>query len=85
MITVRFFGTFRLNCGIRELKCEAGSVKELYPAIIAEAKKIKPETNITMKSLKSCIVAVNGTRIEKLNTKLSDGDEVFFFPAVAGG
>ncbi len=84
MITVKLFGTFRLDSGIKELSLEAGSVKEILPLIMAEVLQRDPDTTLTMKDLKGCIVSINGKQAG-LKAKLNDGDALFLFPAVAGG
>lgn len=84
MVNVRFFGVFRLDSGLKEMSAEAGSVKELFPQIIAEAKKINPRTTLTEKDLRGCIIAVNGRQV-KPGAVLKDGDEIVLVPAVAGG
>ncbi|MDO4573195.1 MAG: MoaD/ThiS family protein [Clostridia bacterium] len=84
MVTVKLFGTFRLDSRLKVLQLDVSSVKEIYPLIISEIKKIDPSTELTEKDLKGCIVAVNGKQA-RLNAKLRDGDEVCLMPAVAGG
>lgn len=84
MITVKIFGTFRLDSGIKEMQAEAGRVKELYPLVLAEAVRRNPDTTLTIEDIKSCLVSVNG-KAARPGTKLSDGDLVYLIPAVAGG
>ena len=84
MVKVKMFGVFRLDSGLKEMTSEAASVKELFPQIIAEAKKINPRTTLTEKDLRGCVIAVNGKQV-KPNSRLNDGDEVVLVPAVAGG
>lgn len=84
MITVRVFGVFRLDSGVKRMEAEAASVKELLPLVLAEAKRIKPDTKVTMKDVTSCVVVVNGKRVDH-SAPLCDGDEVMLVPAVAGG
>jgi molybdopterin converting factor small subunit len=84
MVTVKLFGTLRLASGVKELQLEAGSVKELYPLVQRELRIAKPESAVTEKALRGCLVAVNGVRVSP-RAKLRDGDTVYFFPAVAGG
>ena len=84
MVTVKLFGTLRLNSGVKEFTAEADSVRALYPLVLAEIRKQKPDSGITEKALKSCLVAVNGERVSP-RAKLRDGDTVCLFPAVAGG
>ncbi|MCF0137710.1 MAG: MoaD/ThiS family protein [Oscillospiraceae bacterium] len=84
MVTVRLFGTFRLDCGIKSLELEAERVKDIYPIIMAEVRKRNPETRLKEADLKGCIITVNSVQVG-VRTKLSDGDEVCLMPAVAGG
>ena len=84
MVTVKLFGTLRLESGVKELTAEAVSVRTLYPLILAEIRKQKPDSGITEKTLKSCQVAVNGKQVTP-QAKLRDGDTVYLFPAAAGG
>ena len=76
MITVRFYGLMRLESGIKELQCEAESVKTLFVRL--------EEAGFERKALRGCYLMVNG---EKANagTKLKDGDTVQLLPPVAGG
>ncbi len=84
MVTVRVFGVFRLDSGVKRMEVDVASVKELLPLVLEEAKRVKPDTKVTMKDVMSCIVVVNGKQAGK-NAVLCDGDEVMLVPAVAGG
>ena len=84
MVTVKLFGTLRLDSGVKELTAEADSVRALYPLIHAEIRNRKPDSGITEKTLKSCLIAVNGKQVTP-QAKLRDGDTVYLFPAAAGG
>ena len=84
MVTVKIFGTLRLDSGIKELSVRAGTVKELLPLIADEMKKQNPSLDISVKDLKSCIMSVNSKQVT-LKTVLSDGDVLFMLPAVGGG
>lgn len=84
MITVKLFGTFRLDSGIKEMQVDAKTVKELYPLVMAEVKRVNPYTTLSMKDVKGCIVSIGGKQVG-VRTKLNDGDVVFLVPAVAGG
>ena len=84
MVTVKLFGLFRLDTGLKTLTAEAGSVKELYPILLAEAKKVKPDTKITAADIDGCIVVVNG-RQARTNSPLRDGDQVSLMSPVCGG
>jgi len=83
-VRVKIFGVFRLDSGIKEMTVQVETVKELFPLIIEEAKRLNPQTPLKVKDLEGCVVAVNGKQV-KPNTKLQDGDEVMLVPAVAGG
>ena len=84
MVTVKLFGPFRLDTGLKEIKAEASSVKELYPILLDEAKKVNPTTMITAADIDGCIVVINGKQSKK-NSKLRDGDTVFLMSPVCGG
>ena len=84
MVKVKLFGTFRLDTGLKELDAEASSVKDLYPILLEEAKKVNPTTMITAADIDGCIVVINGKQRKK-NSKLKDGDTVFLMSPVCGG
>ena len=84
MVNVKLFGLFRLDTGLKELSAEAGTVKELYPVLLAEAKKVNPATKITAADLDGCIVVINGKQCKK-SAKFQDGDEVWLMSPVCGG
>lgn len=84
MVTVKLFGTLRLDSGVKELTAEVDSVRALYPLILAEIRNQKPDSGITEKTLKSCLIAVNGKQATP-QAKLQDGDTIYLFPAAAGG
>ena len=84
MVTVKLFGLFRLDTGLKSLNVEANSVKELYPILLAEAKKVKPDTRITAADIDGCIVVINGKQGKK-SSPLNDGDQVSLMSPVCGG
>lgn len=84
MVTVKLFGLLRLETGLKSLRVEAGSVKELYPILLAEAKKADPDTRITAADIDGCIVAVNGRQVRK-SSPLRDGDQVLLMSPACGG
>lgn len=84
MVTVKLFGTFRLESRLKVLEFDVKNVKDIYPLIIEEVKKHDPCTALNEDSFKGCIVSVNGKQVG-LKTKLKDGDVVCLMPAVAGG
>ena len=84
MVSVKLFGLFRLDTGLKELEADAKTVKDLYPILLDEARKIDPHTRITADDIDGCIVLVNGKQGKK-STKLKDGDEVYLMSPVCGG
>ena len=84
MIKVRVFGLFRLDTGIKEMDVQACSVRELYPLLLAEARRLHPDTKITAKDIDGCIISVND-KPGKKSSKLSDGDVVQLMSPVCGG
>ena len=84
MVHIKLFGLLRLDTGLRELSAEAGSVRELYPALLAEAKKANPATTVTKADIDGCIVMINGKQGKK-SSRLRDGDEVLLMSPVCGG
>ena len=84
MVKVRLFGLFRLDTGLKEVNAEASTVKELYPILLAEARRVKPNTIITAADIDGCIVMINGKQGKK-SSKLKDGDEVYLMSPVCGG
>ena len=84
MVKVKLFGLFRLDTGLKELEADVKSVKELYPVLLAEAKKVKPDTKVTAADIDGCIVMINGKQGKK-SSALKDGDEVMLMSPVCGG
>ena len=84
MVTVKLFGVLRLDSGVKQLQAEADSVKALYPILLRAIRERKPDTKLTEKDLRACLVAVNGVQASP-RARLKDGDLVYLFPAVAGG
>ena len=84
MITVKLFGTLRIDSGVKAVQAEASRVKELYAPVLEAIQAKQPDTCITLKTLKGCRIAVNGNAAAP-NTALRPGDIVYLFPAVAGG
>jgi len=84
MVNVKLFGLFRLDTGIKELNVEASCVKDIYPILLEEAKKVNPRTTITSKDIDGCIVVINGVQSKK-TAKLSDGDKLMLMSPVCGG
>lgn len=84
MVTVKTFGLFRLDTGIKELQLEADCVKDIYPVMLAKAKELNPRTTITNKDIDGCIVVINGVQSNK-KASLHDGDVVMLMSPVCGG
>lgn len=84
MITAKIFGTFRLDSGLKQLQAEVRTAKELYPIIMEEVKRMNPDTKLTIKDVKGCILSRGGKQISP-STRLCDGDVICLVPAVAGG
>ena len=84
MVKVELYGLFRLDTGIKSLEANAGTVKDLYPILLEEAKKVDPKTKITAKDIDGCIVVINGKQSNK-RAKLKDGDKVMLMSPACGG
>lgn len=84
MVQVKLFGLIRLDTGLKELRADAASVKDLYPVLLREAKRANPATTISAKDIDGCIVLVNNRQCSK-HTKLKDGDTVMLMSPVCGG
>ncbi len=84
MVKVKLFGTLRLETGVKELQMEAGTVREVLPAVLRALQAERPECPLTERELRACMIAVNGVQAG-LRTGLRDGDEVWLFPVSAGG
>lgn len=84
MVTVKLFGTLRLDSGVKSLELEADTVREIYPLIMAEILRNAPDTAIREKDIKSCIVSVNEKKANA-RTQLQNGDVVYIIPPAAGG
>jgi len=84
MITVRVYGVLRLDSGVKELKTEAKTVPEVFKAVYEESRRIKPDSCVTLKTVKGCMVIVNGKKV-KNNADLRDGDELMLVPSSGGG
>ena len=84
MVHVKLFGLLRLDTGLKELDAEAATVGDLYPILLAEAKRAKPSTKITAKDVDGCVVLINGKQGKK-SSRLKDGDQVMLMSPVCGG
>ena len=84
MVHVKLFGLLRLDTGLKELDAEAATVEDLYPILLAEAKRAKPTTTVTAKDVDGCVIMINGKQGKK-RSRLQDGDEVLLMSPVGGG
>ena len=84
MVTVKLFGTLRVDSGVKSFTAEAASVRDLYPLVVSEIHARRPDFPVSEASLRACLIAVNGAQASP-RTRLHEGDTVCFFPAVAGG
>lgn len=84
MVHVKLFGLLRLDTGLKELDVEAATVGELYPILLAEAKRVKPSTKVTAKDVDGCVILINGKQGKK-SSRLKGGDEVMLMSPVCGG
>ena len=84
MVTVKLFGLFRLDTGLKEITADADDVKSLYPILLKEARRLNPKTKVKRADIDGCIVLVNGKQTTK-KAKLQDGDEVQLMSPVCGG
>ncbi|MBQ6311990.1 MAG: MoaD/ThiS family protein [Lachnospiraceae bacterium] len=84
MVTVKLFGLFRLDTGLKEITADVSDVKSLYPILLKEAKRHNPKTKVKAADIDGCIVLVNGKQMTK-RAKLQDGDEVMLMSPVCGG
>lgn len=84
MVHVKLFGLLRLDTGLKELSADVSSVRDLYPVLLAEAKRRKPSTTVTAADIDGCIVMINGKQGKK-SSRLRDGDEVQLMSPVCGG
>jgi molybdopterin converting factor subunit 1 len=77
-VTARYFAAFRERAGrdAERLSTEARTAAELYGELAGR--------HGFADSMARCKVAIND-RLADWNTRLAEGDEVLFFPPVAGG
>lgn len=83
-VTVRLFGTLRVDSGVSGIEMNVEKIPDIYEPLYLKILETRPDTPITLKFLKSCLIAVNGERANK-KTPLRDGDEVYIFTSAAGG
>ena len=76
MITVKLYGLLRIESGIREVRLDAKTVKEVLDHLA--------DRGISLKELSGCVILVNGKSANK-RSKLTEGDAVVLMSPVAGG
>lgn len=84
MVHVKLFGLLRLDTGLKELEADVASVRELYPVLLAEARRANPLTTVSAADIDGCIVMINGKQGKK-SSRLQDGDDVLLMSPVCGG
>lgn len=84
MVKVKLFGLFRLDTGLKELEADVTEVRQLYPLLLAEARRVRPDTQISAADIDGCIILING-RQGKKSSRLRDGDQVMLMSPVCGG
>jgi len=77
-VTVRYFAAFREAAGLAEEAIETAA--ETPAALFAECANRHP----ALQRFTASLVAIND-EMAGWESRLSDGDEVLFFPPVAGG
>ena len=77
-IKVRYFALFREQTGYasESIDCSVGTAAELF--------QLMAEKHSSLKTEAAALVAIND-EMAGWETPLADGDEVLFFPPVAGG
>jgi len=78
MITVKLFGLLRVESGIKELRLEANTIKQVYAVLLEHSDKINE------KDIDGCVVLINGNKGTR-KSKLNDGDLVILMSPTAGG
>ena len=84
MIKVKLFGTIYTDSRLKELDVEAEKISDIYEPVFKAINEKTPDSGVTLKDLKACLVAINGKRVSP-KSKLNDKDEVWLFTAVGGG
>ena len=72
------------DTGIKELEMDAQRVSDVYPRLLEEIRRRDPDSAVTLKEIRGCLVAVNSVAA-KDGARLRDGDVVSLVPASAGG
>lgn len=82
LVTVEFFGLYRLAYKRASVELDAKNIKDLFNQLY------ELDQVYTPKELKNSIVILNGTNImelKKFRTKLNAGDNVLIMNAASGG
>lgn len=82
MVSVEFFGLYRLNYKMKKCEIDAATVTELFTRL----NEMNPVYSV--KELKNSIVIVNDVNfneLKKYRTKLNDGDKVLIMSPASGG
>jgi len=80
-VTVKFFASLRETTGLSEQVLDSPLVEKMESCTVAEVWSI---TTDNLDIPPNTLVAINMDYVE-LDHKVSDGDEVAFFPPVSGG
>jgi len=80
-VTVKFFASLRETTGLSEQVLDSPLVEKLESCTVAEIWSI---TTDDLEIPPNTLVAINMDYVE-FDHKVSDGDEVAFFPPVSGG
>jgi MoaD family protein len=77
-LTVRYFAAFRdaTACSTEQVDSQAATAAELFSECAGRHDGLRHES--------AALVAINDEMVD-WDVKLSEGDEVLFFPPVAGG
>lgn len=79
-VTVKVFGVYRVDSGVKEYECQAERVDEVF-ATLNSLSKVQP-SNI---NYDSASVFINNAKCKKKKQKLKDGDEIWVMSPAGGG
>jgi molybdopterin synthase sulfur carrier subunit len=93
MVTVNLFATYRLEAGVKTFQLDIPAGKTIASGIAAILEKFpvlkKHWIGSEGELFPHVVIVHNGyeiySQIEGLNTQIQDGDELGFFPPMAGG
>ena len=77
-VKVRYFAAFREACGVEAETVESGG------ACVAELFEECQARHASLQSFSASLVAINDNMAD-WDSPFSEGDEILFFPPVAGG